>query len=835
MSQEAPQTLPLLLAQQRTAATNGTGEGTGEGSGEGSGTPGFAEYYEQYHGNYVVGVAGSLVLGILVLNAIAAVRSVSKYGVGLPRATRQLIKKYENAGNLTAAADVLFDGNKLEEAAELYLMADNPIRAAEALERAGNTQKAVALFKKAGAGQMAGDAYMRRGQFALAAREYHTAGINEKAAECFLKANDFRAAGDLYRDLDRPAVAGDAYERLGDRAAAAEMYARHFNAQFDMARGELKNLTEAREYAARAATIWEESGRSADAAALLRKAGYPKRAAELYTQLGQIEEAARIYIESGRPQYAAKLYDSVGEQDKALKFRAEAKLQAGDKRGAAEDYAAAGVHIRAAELYNEIEERALAAECFDKAGDSRMAADIYKGIGDKPRAAAAFEKAGDYDQAATLYRELADQKSELRAVKAANNFYRVGEIMLANQRLEDALAAFQRVEPHDGRYEQANIAQGDILRELNRHDVAFAKYRVALGDKTPGKGSIDLLYRMALTAEAGGSPLQALQLYEQIIGIDYYFRDAGERAVRLRAGAGVEGMLAAAVPPGMSVAAQAFRDPKSRVAKPEGAGAAPAAEGRYKIEDEIARGGMGIVYRATDTVLERTVAYKILSSNLKSNETAVKYFLREARAAAKMAHPNIVTVFDAGEQGGEYYMAMELVEGQTLKSLVTRQGPFPEKLIRYIMMQTCRGLAYAHERGLVHRDIKPGNLMLTKDRAVKIMDFGLAKFVEEVNAQHTRAIGTPYYMSPEQVVGKELDGRSDLYSLGVSMFECATGQVPFGKGDLSYHHLHTIPPRAHELNPKVSVELSNIIFKCMAKSPEDRFRSAAELADALKE
>jgi serine/threonine protein kinase len=243
---------------------------------------------------------------------------------------------------------------------------------------------------------------------------------------------------------------------------------------------------------------------------------------------------------------------------------------------------------------------------------------------------------------------------------------------------------------------------------------------------------------------------------------------------------------------------------------------------------------MGVVYRARDTVLDRVVAYKLLSANLKGNDVAVKYFLREARAAAQMAHVNIVTVFDAGEQDGEFFMAMEFVEGQTLKQLITRQGAFPEKLVRYIMAHVCRGLAYAHDRGLVHRDVKPGNIMLTRDRTVKIMDFGLAKFVEEVQAQHTRAIGTPYYMSPEQILGKELDGRSDLYSLGVSMFECATGQVPFSKGDLSYHHLHTEPPSVLELNPKIGEELAGIIHKCMAKSPDDRFKSAADLASFVK-
>ena len=338
---------------------------------------------------------------------------------------------------------------------------------------------------------------------------------------------------------------------------------------------------------------------------------------------------------------------------------------------------------------------------------------------------------------------------------------------------------------------------------------------------------------MARTADDANVPQQALRLYESVIGIDYYYQDASERATNIRKkldkagarqqalGANEGGAFASPVP---------VRQPSGQHSLvPEASGPS-----RYEILEEVARGGMGIVYKARDTVLDRVVAYKILSSNLKTNKVAVKYFLREAQAAAKMSHPNIVTVFDAGEQDGEYYMAMEFVEGQTLKQLVNRQGAFPEKLVRYIFVHVCRGLTYAHERGLVHRDVKPGNLMLTRDRTVKIMDFGLAKFVQEVQANHTRAIGTPYYMSPEQVLGKDLDGRSDIYSLGVSMFECATGRVPFEKGDLSYHHLNTAAPHIRDLNGEMSEELDAVIHRCMAKQPEDRFASAHELMLAAK-
>jgi serine/threonine-protein kinase len=154
--------------------------------------------------------------------------------------------------------------------------------------------------------------------------------------------------------------------------------------------------------------------------------------------------------------------------------------------------------------------------------------------------------------------------------------------------------------------------------------------------------------------------------------------------------------------------------------------------------------------------------------------------------------------------------------------------------VRYAFVHAAKALDYAHEHGLIHRDVKPGNMMLGADRALKLMDFGLAKFVSEMTTSKTRSIGTPYYISPEQITGAQLDGRSDMYSLGVSMFEIATGQLPYAKGDLTYLHLHGEIPKACELVPGLSVSLSEAIERCMAKRPEDRFENMKALIAAVR-
>ena len=201
------------------------------------------------------------------------------------------------------------------------------------------------------------------------------------------------------------------------------------------------------------------------------------------------------------------------------------------------------------------------------------------------------------------------------------------------------------------------------------------------------------------------------------------------------------------------------------------------AAGRYEILAEIGRGGMGVVYRARDTRLDRIVALKRLSQHLRDHPRAVALLLQEARSAARLNHPNIVTVYDVDHDDGAYFITMELMEGQALDAVVRRRGKLTPKAAAWVGQHAATGLAYAHERRIVHRDVKTANLFITRERSLKIMDFGLAKMVEEVRRRASLIAGTPSYMAPEQAQGIEVDGRADLYALGVTLFELLTGQA----------------------------------------------------------
>jgi eukaryotic-like serine/threonine-protein kinase len=788
--------------------------------------------------------AGDLVKwGVVAVIAIAIIVVLRKVmgggGVTLKgkvdRDVRKSITSRVRSGDLLGAGDLAFQERAYEDAADFYVEGKDFVRAADAFSHAGKRNDAIQYYKKAGQPQRAAELYEKAGQFRPAAHEYLNCGESERAAKLFMQAKDYRKAAEIYEELGRWHEGGEAYERLGLREKAAELYERFFDQELQLVRGNARKLSsEVRDRAVFVADFAESQGEMIKAAKIRERAGFVMEAARALAAAGKVDEAAKLYVSAKQPLQAAKLYEERGDTKKAASYRAEAALLRGDHIEAADELTKAGEFLRAADLYVDAGERLKAAAQFEQGRDFRSAAEQYGLAEEFADAARCYEEAGDYYRSSDLYHKLGNLEGELRCLGSMRAYFRLGRLLLEHDRKQEALQELQKVDKLDQNFQEACELQGDILAAMGQHPVALGKYRQAVAGTEPSGNNLSIFFKTADCLQATGDLTGALTLYEKVQAVDYFYEDAQERVKSLREELGASGGGGAAPrSKGWSQDEAGLARRPANVLK----NASPTTgedKIRYDVIEEIARGGMGVVYQAKDVVLNRIVAYKILSDNLKGNPTAVKYFLREARAAAALSHPNIVTVFDAGEQQGEYYMAMEFVEGETLKGLITRSGPFHEKLIRFIVVHACRGLQYAHDRGIVHRDIKSGNMMLTKEKTLKIMDFGLAKFLEEYQSTHTKAIGTPFYMSPEQIVGKNLDHRSDLYSLGVTLFECATGTVPFFKGDLSYHHLHTPPPSPRSLNPNLSGAMEAIILKLLEKSSDDRYQNANEVMKALR-
>jgi serine/threonine-protein kinase len=263
--------------------------------------------------------------------------------------------------------------------------------------------------------------------------------------------------------------------------------------------------------------------------------------------------------------------------------------------------------------------------------------------------------------------------------------------------------------------------------------------------------------------------------------------------------------------------------------------------GRYVVQSELGRGAMGVVYKATDSILERTVAVKTVNMALE-RDGADRYearFYQEARAAGGLNHPNIVTVYDVGKSGEVVFMAMEFIEGPELRTLIVEGRPLPVSQALSIAAQVAEGLAYAHQHGVVHRDIKPANIMVPAEGPVKITDFGIARMRSSGDLTQTgMMLGSPKYMSPEQVIGKRADHRSDLFSLGVILYEMLTGSAPFNGENvtaLMYQIVNFAPPAPSALNGAVPELADYIVAKMLAKTLEERYQSAQDVARDLRE
>jgi len=259
--------------------------------------------------------------------------------------------------------------------------------------------------------------------------------------------------------------------------------------------------------------------------------------------------------------------------------------------------------------------------------------------------------------------------------------------------------------------------------------------------------------------------------------------------------------------------------------------------GRYEIEEKIGAGGMAIVYKAKDTLLNRKVAIKVLREQFASDEGFIRRFRREAQSAASLSHHNIVSIYDVGKDGHEDYIVMEYVKGQTLKDMIRAQAPLPSEKAIHIAYQIGEALSHAHTNHIIHRDIKPQNILITTDGRAKVTDFGIARAASAATLTHTGDIvGSVHYLSPEQAKGAQTSEQSDIYSLGIILYEMITGKVPYD-GDtpitIALKHIQEEAELPATIVPTLSEELNTVIMKALAKSQDDRYKTAPEFLDDL--
>lgn len=421
------------------------------------------------------------------------------------------------------------------------------------------------------------------------------------------------------------------------------------------------------------------------------------------------------------------------------------------------------------------------------------------------------ERAAEYLEEAGLWRDAAELRASIDdLVGAASSFRRSGERGDRSR----AIALLQQVDVGDPAYGTACDLLAQTFEDQGEVEAAASWVERAIAAQPEAEPARELRMRLAGLLDRSGDPARALELLQELLQEAPDQPNLVTRIDELK-----KKLSVGRTSPG-------FSEPHALTE--------PDAGNRYEILEQVGRGGMAVVFKARDRRLGRVVALKKLPENLRDHPQAVELFVREARAAAALNHRNIVTIYDADREDDNYFITMELLEGCTVSQLRKQHGRLNLRDTAMLCRQVCAGLAYAHQRRIVHRDIKPGNLFLTRDRIVKIMDFGLAKMLEEVRRQTTVVGGTPFYVAPEQIVGDDVDGRADLYALGVTLFELLTGDVPFREGDVTHHHRHTPAPDPRERVEGLPDAMAELILQMMAKTPDERPADADEVRNRLE-
>ncbi len=746
-------------------------------------------------------------------------------------------KSYAKSKNYLQAGELYQTVGKLDDALDMYIKARSFSRAAEIYLEKGQLHKAATMYEEAGDFSRAAVIYANRKKFSQAAEFYKKGGKYTLAGEMYEQARDFARAGECFEKGSFFQRAAEMYLEAKDTQKAAELYEKAFWEEKTSFRGEIiprEKKKRINNLAQQSGELYQGCGMLSKAVDLLSNGGLHQRAAEVALKNNDLQKAAELYLEGKELAKAAEVYEKMGDAKQAAELRGKVFKFEGDTLAAAESFEQAEEFQEAAEIYRSRENYLKAGEMYEKERDFVQAAEMFLKGKEPGAAASAYEEGKDYQAAAEIYQRLGNFKKQSEMLEKKGYLFEAGNNYYQHGYLDEAIKVLQEVQEDHPDYKKACAFLGDIFREKGMLTVAIQKYRGSVLNESVNKSNLRSYYNLALILEEHGELNVAEAIYNRILAEDYLFSDVADR---------LEGLKGKEARAPKDVAKEEelpevplVEEPRAEAPKVEPMPEIPmVSKGkRYALLEEIGRGGMGVIYKAKDTHLGRMVAYKMLPSDLKENAVAVKNFLREARAAAVLTHPNIITVYDAGEEDGTYYIAMELVEGMTIRSILNRDGKLPVNVVILITGQLCKALDYAHSRKVVHRDVKGSNIMWTEEKQVKIMDFGLAKVIQEVLNFQTIVGGTPNYMSPEQILGEEVDHRTDIYSLGISIFEMVCGELPFKKGDVGYHHIHTPAPEPRSVNPEIPAELNSIILKCIKKNPEDRYQSTMEIFEDLK-
>jgi serine/threonine-protein kinase len=765
-------------------------------------------------------------------------------------ATRMLGDKYQTgkverqaaaqakAGNFLEAGRILEEAGMPEKAAETYLQGEEYMAAAFVLEKMpGKIEKAGEYFLKGGDYKKAADVFTTAGKPGKAAPLFEERGNNLEAARLYSVAQQWDKAAALFVKSGYPLRAGEAFEKQGEFLKAAESYEKHFmeNVTFSTTYSGAPPASEMKN-ALKAGQLYEKAGAPERAREIYLRGSFFKQAAAVCAGLKQFDKAAEYLLRAEDLAGAADAYEKGGDAVKAANYRGEVAFKAGKLAEAAAFFRKGQDYQRSAELFEQVGKLEEAGAAYEEAESFAAAGSVYMRAGRKDKAAFSYERAGDYETAAKLYEEAGNGGKAAELYDKAGLTFKGGISAAAAGHTQKAMALLQRVPTTDEHHAEATEKLAELFVLSGMMALAIERLEKALSGKPPSGENLNLYYWLGRAHEAAQAHPKAIAIYKRILSEDLEYRDVIARERALESG---KPLPAQSLPQPSAPSAPRTPAPGAAVAAVGAISELKGRVGKYEIRSALGRGAMGMVYLAYDTVLERDVALKLMVASIAHDPDLKMRFEREAKAVAKLNHPNIVTVHDLGYHEGSPFIAMELLHGSDLLTLV-RQKPGAPTLDRRvtILVQVLAALSAAHEAGIVHRDIKPANIFVTKDGVTKLMDFGVARLMSAQVTDTGAVVGTADYMSPEQVRGSKVDARSDLYSVGSVFYELVTGRRPFSAENLPatfYKIDHEEPdyalvPKGEHYKPIVP-----ILKKALAKDMAARYQTAYDFGLELQE
>ena len=715
---------------------------------------------------------------------------------------------YRLLGRPRDAAQLYYRRGSLEKAAGMYLRADEPLDAARLWLRSGREKEALSALERVGPEQ-AGALLSEEGREDLAISLFEEAGAFWQAAECARRMGRTVRAARLFEKAGAFEQAAGCYAHAGDQTEVLRVWQ-----QWSEELGRVGREDEQRALDGRRAKLYLDLGELEMAANLLERHDRWTPAARVWQKAGRTDRAILAYVEAGNGAKAAELMDQSGA-DLASETRArilesvrrhaeaaEAYEEAGDLSGAMRQLEAAGAYVEAAQRAERKEDLERAVELYQAAGAWPEAMRVLEQQSRWAEAAEVARRAGLNAEAATFYLELDDPlRAAQEWIKADRGDRAIEELGRIPASSPDRLAGQRLLIP--------------LLVETGRYRAASAALE-AWGDEGGGLGSPDEEYWRGRVHEGSGRTDRALLEYRKVVAERPRYRDAAARARRLERQAQAGGRT-------------------GTVARVE---VDQLLHGRYRLEQEVGRGGSGRVFRGRDVLRRRPVAIKVLSPSWDRSMAGREQLFEEVRLCRRLRHPAIRRVYEFGEESGQLFLVMEWLDGVSLASILDAEGALPSSRVVDLGLQLADGLAAAHRERVLHRDLKPSNVFVENDQ-IKIVDFGIARSLDEPSAidQAGAVVGSPLYMSPEQIRGDTLDERSDLYSLGVVLYTCLAGHEPFEGATVSavaLKHLQDPPPDLRHVVSDVDRDLSRIVERLLRKEPGDRPDSAETLGQLLE-